>query len=112
AAEGTRRPEGPRDPHRRRVRCAEGQDPGAVAVLFLLRPRQTWMPYALPRDPRQQNLYNEELNKAYASTRQAPPLDPVAQLKGLGELHASGTLTDDEFAAAKAKVLDQGNRPA
>jgi hypothetical protein len=27
------------------------------------------------------------------------------ELKQLGELHANGTLTDEEFAAAKAKIL-------
>jgi hypothetical protein len=27
------------------------------------------------------------------------------ELKQLGELHAAGTLTDEEFAAAKAKIL-------
>ncbi len=31
--------------------------------------------------------------------------DPVAQLKGLRELHAAGALTDDEFAEAKARVI-------
>ncbi len=31
--------------------------------------------------------------------------DPIDQLKRLGELHSSGVLTDDEFAAQKAKVL-------
>lgn len=31
--------------------------------------------------------------------------DPVAQLRGLRDLHASGALTDEEFAAAKAKVI-------
>ena len=31
--------------------------------------------------------------------------DPVAKLKELGELHASGVLSDEEFAAAKAKLL-------
>jgi Short C-terminal domain len=31
--------------------------------------------------------------------------DPVEKLKQLGELHQSGVLTDDEFAAAKAKVI-------
>ena len=31
--------------------------------------------------------------------------DPIAQLKELGELHASGVLTDEEFAAQKAKIL-------
>jgi succinate dehydrogenase/fumarate reductase flavoprotein subunit len=31
--------------------------------------------------------------------------DMIAQLKQLGELHAQGILTDEEFAAQKAKVL-------
>ena len=31
--------------------------------------------------------------------------DPIAQLKELGELHQSGVLTDEEFAAQKAKIL-------
>ncbi len=36
----------------------------------------------------------------------APAIDPIAQLKQLGELHASGVLTDEEFAAQKAKILN------
>ncbi|HEY2536718.1 MAG TPA: SHOCT domain-containing protein [Solirubrobacteraceae bacterium] len=39
----------------------------------------------------------------------APPApaeqDSTAKLKELGELHQSGVLTDEEFAAAKAKIL-------
>jgi hypothetical protein len=35
----------------------------------------------------------------------APAPDPIAQLKQLGELHAQGVLTDEEFAAQKAKLL-------
>jgi Short C-terminal domain len=35
----------------------------------------------------------------------APAADPIAQLKELGELHASGVLTDAEFEAQKAKIL-------
>ena len=31
--------------------------------------------------------------------------DPVAQLEKLGQLHAQGILTDEEFAAQKAKLL-------
>jgi hypothetical protein len=31
--------------------------------------------------------------------------DMISQLKQLGELHAQGILTDEEFAAQKAKVL-------
>jgi membrane protease subunit (stomatin/prohibitin family) len=32
--------------------------------------------------------------------------DSIAKLKELGELHESGVLTDEEFAAAKAKILN------
>lgn len=35
----------------------------------------------------------------------AAAADPIAQLKELGELHASGVLTDEEFATQKAKIL-------
>lgn len=31
--------------------------------------------------------------------------EPVAQLEQLGKLHAEGVLTDEEFAAAKARLL-------
>jgi len=45
-----------------------------------------------------------------APPQEAPPQggggpDPIAQLKELGELHAQGVLTDEEFAAQKAKLL-------
>jgi hypothetical protein len=32
--------------------------------------------------------------------------DMAAELKRLGDLHSQGILTDEEFAAAKAKLLD------
>jgi hypothetical protein len=36
----------------------------------------------------------------------APPEDPTVQkINELAELHANGVLTDEEFAAAKAKAL-------
>ena len=34
-----------------------------------------------------------------------PPADPADQIEHLAQLHASGVLTDEEFAAAKAKAL-------
>jgi hypothetical protein len=40
-----------------------------------------------------------------AAAPAAPAPDPIAQLKELGELHASGVLTDEEFAGQKAKLL-------
>ena len=36
----------------------------------------------------------------------APAPDRMAQLKELGELHTQGVLTDEEFAAEKAKILN------
>jgi hypothetical protein len=41
---------------------------------------------------------------AYAEPA-APSPDPIEQLKQLGELHSQGVLTDEEFAAQKAKLL-------
>jgi hypothetical protein len=35
----------------------------------------------------------------------APPRDTVQQLKDLADLKAQGILTDEEFAAQKAKIL-------
>jgi hypothetical protein len=100
-------------------------------MLFLYRPRQTWMPYRIPRQPSQQGAYNRQMQETFAATRQVPryapesPLPPapappapppaaassrdsIADLKGLAELHASGVLNDEEFAAAKAKILGIG----
>jgi len=34
-----------------------------------------------------------------------PPPDPIEQLRELGQLHQQGVLTDEEFAAQKAKIL-------
>ena len=34
-----------------------------------------------------------------------PPADPADEIEHLAQLHGSGVLTDDEFTAAKAKIL-------
>jgi hypothetical protein len=86
-------------------------------MLFLLRPRQTYMPYALPRNQTEQAEYHRELEQAYDSTRRVAPSDQsapdssdlAAKLRELGELHTAGTLSDEEFAAAKAKLLGPVN---
>jgi len=39
----------------------------------------------------------------------APAADPLDQLKQLGELKAAGVLTDAEFEAQKAKILQGVN---
>jgi hypothetical protein len=75
------------------------------------------MPYAYPRGNVQQDYYRRQLQTAYGSTRRVAPYspaqpvptarDPIADLKELARLHESGALTDTEFAAAKAQVLDR-----
>ena len=41
-----------------------------------------------------------------AAAAPAPAADPIEQLKELGALHEQGILTDEEFAAQKAKILN------
>ena len=41
----------------------------------------------------------------YAQEAPAPEDDSTAQLQKLAALHTQGVLTDEEFAAAKAKIL-------
>jgi Short C-terminal domain len=81
-------------------------------MLFLYRPRQTWMPFARPNNPTQQAAYNRQLQDRFASTRRVPVAvpaaagrDPADALNQLEELNRSGVLTDAEFAAAKARLL-------
>jgi hypothetical protein len=64
------------------------------------------MPYTLPRSRELQDAYRQ-LRPAYSPTRSlaSERPDPLAELKELAELHRAGRLTDDEFSAAKAKVL-------
>ena len=52
----------------------------------------------------QQQQYQES-----APAAAAPAADPLEQLKQLGELKASGVLTDAEFEAQKAKILQGVN---
>ncbi len=47
--------------------------------------------------------YAQPVPQQYAPAEQAP--DPIDQLKQLGELRAQGILTEEEFAAQKARVL-------
>ena len=34
-----------------------------------------------------------------------PPADPADEIEHLAQLHTSGVLTDEEFTAAKAKII-------
>jgi len=68
----------------------------------------------------QQAQVNEQAQQAYAATQApaqpapapapaaaaaTPADDTTAELERLAQLHQSGALTDDEFAAAKSKLL-------
>jgi len=90
-------------------------------MLFLYRPRETWMPYRLPRNLTQQRAYNRQMQERFDETRQHVPAasaaneprrDPISALKELAQLHDAGALTDEEFAAAKSKLLDADDAPA
>ena len=83
--------------------------------------------YHVGKKGAQQDQYNQQAAAAYDATQQAPPppqyappppppapvaapaapagSDATADLERLASLHASGALTDEEFAAAKAKAL-------
>ena len=60
---------------------------------------------------RQAARYDEQDAQQYAqqaaAAGSAPPAedDATAQLQNLAQLHTQGVLTDEEFAAAKAKIL-------
>lgn len=71
--------------------------------------------YHYGKKSERQAQINEEAQAAYAATQPAPapayvpPTPPAAtgttDLNRLVELHSSGALTDEEFAAAKAQLL-------
>ena len=53
-----------------------------------------------------QAAYDQQTAQQQAEAQQAPPADDkTAELQNLAQLHSQGVLTDEEFAAAKAKLL-------
>ena len=55
-------------------------------------------------DTQQPQQYAPEPQQ-YAQEAPTPEDDATAQLQNLAALHTQGVLTDEEFAAAKAKIL-------
>jgi len=58
-----------------------------------------------PRTPPRSTGFESEAPQTKPNEPGIPPTTPVAELVQLAELHAQGALTDDEFAAAKARML-------
>jgi membrane protease subunit (stomatin/prohibitin family) len=54
----------------------------------------------------EQQQYEQQQAQMPAQAPAPAHEDPIAKLKELGGLHESGVLTDEEFAAAKAKILN------
>ena len=53
----------------------------------------------------QQGQQQAQEQPAPAAPAPAPQEDNISKLRELGELHTQGILTDEEFAAQKAKLL-------
>ena len=53
-----------------------------------------------------QAAYDQQMAQQPVEAQQASPADDnTAELQNLAQLHTQGVLTDEEFAAAKAKIL-------
>jgi hypothetical protein len=73
--------------------------------------------YHAGRRREQEDMVNDQAQASYAASEAppaaptaapptpAPAADPTSELERLAQLHASGSLTDEEFTAAKARLL-------
>ena len=57
------------------------------------------------QDAQEQQQYAQEQQQPQYEQAPEAEDDATAQLQNLAKLHTQGVLTDDEFAAAKAKIL-------
>jgi hypothetical protein len=74
----------------------------ASSVAGRVRHRQEgkWAQQVEAQEPQQQQQYAPP-----PPAPAAPPVDPIQKLKDLADLKQQGILTDEEFAAQKAKIL-------
>jgi putative oligomerization/nucleic acid binding protein len=73
----------------------------AVSGRVAHRQNEKWAAQDQAQYDQQQAAYDAGAQAAQAQ----PAADPNAELQNLANLHAQGVLTDEEFAAAKAKIL-------
>jgi putative oligomerization/nucleic acid binding protein len=74
----------------------------AVSNRVSRRQAQRWGYADQPQEPPPEQYAPEP---QYAPPPPEPAADPVAQLRELAQLKADGILTEEEFAAQKAKIL-------
>ena len=79
----------------------------ATAVSNRVSRRQAtrWQQQGAYDEPQQQYESPPAPPPQYAAPPAEAAPDPIEQLKQLGALHEQGILTDEEFAAQKAKIL-------
>jgi hypothetical protein len=81
-------------------------------MLFLYRPRETWMPFERPLHRTDQASYNRSLQRQFDSARHRPATEPVAEIgpspeqirADLDALLEAGALTADEHSAATERL--------
>jgi len=79
---------------------------GVAAVAHHASKRGAQQQAAADQNAAQQQELEAAQQQAAAAAPAAPAVDPMtAQLENLASLHTQGVLTDEEYAAAKAKAL-------
>ena len=53
----------------------------------------------------EQQQYDDQAPADDQAQYAPPPADPADEIEHLAQLHTSGALSDEEFTAAKAKIL-------
>jgi single-stranded DNA-binding protein len=78
----------------------------ASSVAGRVRHRQEgkWAQQEEAQEPQQQQQQQQQYAPPPPAPA-APPVDPIQKLKDLADLKQQGILTDEEFAAQKAKIL-------
>jgi putative oligomerization/nucleic acid binding protein len=77
----------------------------AVSGRVAHRQNEKWAAQEQGQYDQQQAAYDAGVQAAQAQPAAPAAADPNAELQNLANLHAQGVLTDEEFAAAKAKIL-------
>ena len=77
----------------------------AVSNRVSRRQAQRWQSQGSDPSGQPEPAYQEPASQYAAPPPAAPPPDPIQQLKDLADLRAQGVLTEEEFAAQKARIL-------